>query len=453
MPKPATGNVRWVGGVAVARITVVSDRREDFRMPSCTTEADARERSKLLASIAKRLRLATADEETKRKALELVAAATARTLHNAVAVIEDLIGGKLVPISRSAAPTFKEVAERWTNGELARQYPDQVREKRSVSDDVSRFTNYIYPVIGHLPIDALILDHFEEVMRRLPATLQPATRRNVGQLMTRLMRLAVYPLRLITASPIPSGFLPAAGKQKAFAYLYPDEDRRLLGCAGVALDYRMLWGFLTREGCREGEALELAWSDLDLERGAIRLDKNKTDDPRAWALDAGVARALRLYREHVRGADKPTDRVFVGPKGGELVGPGLAELLRKHLTMIGLDKERPELFTSNAERRRLRVHDLRGTFVTVSLSNGRSESWIADRTGHRSSNMIARYKRTARTFSELQCGDFTSLDNAIPEVSEMANRQAFATRTAKSSEPWRPQRELNPCYQRERLVS
>jgi len=50
------------------------------------------------------------------------------------------------------------------------------------------------------------------------------------------------------------------------------------------------------------------------------------------------------------------------------------------------------------------VHELRGTFVTISLANGKSESWIADRTGHRSSQMIARYKRTARTFAELHLG-------------------------------------------------
>jgi integrase len=29
------------------------------------------------------------------------------------------------------------------------------------------------------------------------------------------------------------------------------------------------------------EALAMRWSDLDLERGAARLDKNRTDDPRA----------------------------------------------------------------------------------------------------------------------------------------------------------------------------
>jgi integrase len=106
---------------------------------------------------------------------------------------------------------------------------------------------------------------------------------------------------------------------------------------------------------------------------------------------------------------------------------------------LGRYEERPELFTSNAERRRLRVHDLRGTFGHRQPV-GRPQRAVDRRTGHRSSNMIARYKRTARTFSELQCGDFTSLDSAIPELSQMANRQAFATRTAKSSESWRPQR-------------
>jgi hypothetical protein len=39
-----------------------------------------------------------------------------------------------------------------------------------------------------------------------------------------------------------------------------------------------------------------------------------------------------------------------------------------------IDKERP--FISTDERRRVRVHDLRATFVTVVLANGRSESRV-----------------------------------------------------------------------------
>ena len=115
--------------------------------------------------------------------------------------------------------------------------------------------------------------------------------------------------------------------------------------------------FLSR--CRA--PLSLTFGDLDLERGAVRLDRNKTDDPPF----------------------------------------GLPTTLRAHLTEIGLKLERMELFKSTTERIRIRGHDLRDTFVTVSLANGRTEAWISDRTGHRSSQMIGKYKRTARTFAEL----------------------------------------------------
>jgi hypothetical protein len=63
----------------------------------------------------------------------------------------------------------------------------------------------------------------------------------------------------------------------------------------------------------------------------------------------------------------------------------------------------------------MRVHDLRGSFVTVNLANGKSEAWMSDRTGHlkRDDQSV---QRTARTFAELKAGDFAQLDAAIPEL-------------------------------------
>ena len=51
-----------------------------------------------------------------------------------------------------------------------------------------------------------------------------------------------------------------------------------MACAAVALSDRLFYGFLTREGMRAGEAIRLQWRDLDLERGTVSLDVNKTDD-------------------------------------------------------------------------------------------------------------------------------------------------------------------------------
>jgi hypothetical protein len=46
---------------------------------------------------------------------------------------------------------------------------------------------------------------------------------------------------------------------------------------------RASYGILSREGMRASELAALRWRDLDLEHVLVRLDENKTDDPRAWA--------------------------------------------------------------------------------------------------------------------------------------------------------------------------
>ena len=68
----------------------------------------------------------------------------------------------------------------------------------------------------------------------------------------------------------------------------------------------------------------------------------------------------------------------------------------------------------------MRAHDLRGTFVTLALADSRSETWVADRTGHRTSQMINRYRRAARSAMELGLGPLAPLDYAIRELSPMA---------------------------------
>lgn len=308
-------------------------------------------------------------------------------------------------------PTLRELGERWTSGALAREHPDQVVAKRSAKDDVGRLEAHIYPTLGDKPIDQITRDDCAAVMRALPESAK-RSRAHVAGTLSRLLKLAVHPLGLLERTPLPPGFVPKRPKLKAMAWLYPDEDARLLACTGVALFWRMLWGVLAREGMRAGEACRLTWADLDLRRGMVKLDKNKTDDPRSWALDPGVRAALHQWRA-LRSAEPPTALVFTRPDGRPHKAPELAPALREHLRLIGLEAERPELFETTDERQRFRAHDLRGTFVTINLALGKSEAWIADRTGHRSSAMIARYKRTARSFAELGLGALAPLDAAV----------------------------------------
>lgn len=322
------------------------------------------------------------------------------------------------PVKIAAAPrgqvTLKAFGQRWTTGELHAEHPDHVPEKKSAHKDKQILERWVYPVAGHVALAAFSLRDAQEVLRRVPRDLSTATRRHVAQTMVRLCNLAVYPCELIPASPLPKGFLPKV-RTRPGAYLYPTEDRALLACVGtpkrpgVPLVNRLIYGFLTREGMRREEALTLTWDDLDLTRGAVRLDTNKTDDPRAWALDAGVVKALAWWRS--RNKHAPSDAsVF-----GEIADPHhLAASLQDHLQRAGID--RAELFEHTEARRRVNVHALRATFVTLSLANGKSEAWVQDRTGHRSSVMVNRYRRVARTAAELRLGALTPLHRAIPEI-------------------------------------
>ncbi len=67
-------------------------------------------------------------------------------------------------------------------------------------------------------------------------------------------------------------------------------------------------------------------------------------------------------------------------------------------------------------RQPIRLHDLRATFVTVSLASGRTEQWVTDRMGQKSSAMVALYARRARPWSELNLGTLGPLDELPPEV-------------------------------------
>ncbi|KYF92565.1 hypothetical protein BE20_11360 [Sorangium cellulosum] len=55
--------------------------------------------------------------------------------------------------------------ERRISDELTRMYPDQVKPKRSMEQDVYRFDRHIYPIAGRTPVAAFALDDAERVMR------------------------------------------------------------------------------------------------------------------------------------------------------------------------------------------------------------------------------------------------------------------------------------------------
>jgi integrase len=289
---------------------------------------------------------------------------------------------------------------------------------------------WLYQTVGDVRLGEFTLDHGMLAMSSLPKTARAsATRRHYAQALHHLLALAVFPARTIATNPLPTGFMPKIVNRKAEVYLYPAEDALLLSCDAIPLADRLLYGFAHREGLRPLEMALLQWRDLDLVNGTITLDKNKTDDPRAWALTDGVKQALLAYR-NLSGDPDAKQLVFaqVTPSGCR------ARLFRSHLKLAGIT--RPELFEENENRRPIWFRDTRATFVTVSLADGKTETWVADRIGHKSSNMINRYRRVSRTATELGLGTFEQLIEAIPELAAKKSRpRATGRATGQTARP------------------
>jgi integrase len=410
--RESTGGAFESRGRFYMRVTTATKQRPAKLLPWCKSLDDAEARAQAVQALVNRLREAH-EESWIKNVMKEGATANAEELEGLERTIARIVDGKIERVDDANAPvTLEAFAKQWTDGELHTLYPDHVakKEKAGAADDARVFKKYINPHIGPRSIASITLDDADLVMRKLPAHLAVASRRQVAQSLRRLLALAVYPARHRTDNPIPTGWLPKVKRAKAFTFLYPEEDAALMQCAELPLRRRLFFGVLAREGMRREELGALLWGDVDLKRGMVKLDENKTDDPRAWALDQGVARALTKWKAQGK-RTKPTDLVF--NEDGEPLGmfANCAWHLREALKKAGL--KRAELYDRTEVRQPIRVHDLRASFVTVSLANGKTETWVADRTGHRSSEMINRYRRAARTWAEAGLGSFAPLDEIV----------------------------------------
>lgn len=382
-PVGSTGTLIQTAKGYFAQFSIGGGVRKGALLRTCRTEEEAERRKRAIAKLVTRLRetgytavipntirdAGSLDEDGMRKLARLV---------------ERIATGKEPGLAqrhtaRREGLTVKDLADLWTSGDLAKQYPDHVRAKRS-SDADARMLAWLSKVripdgstFGSRAVADVTLDDCDHVMAALPKTAEsPASRRQYAQALRKLLVYAVYPLRLREALPIPKGWLPKAKSDKAKAWIYPSEDLALMQCREVPIVRRLFYGLLVREGLRVNEALALTWPDVDLARGVIRLDTNKTDDPRSWALGEDVTRALGAWHK-LRGVKaKKVPRIFPVALIGQRWP--LARALREGLELAGV--KRPELTVAKEGRRILRAHDLRGSFVTLALAAGQTEAWV-----------------------------------------------------------------------------
>jgi len=128
-----------------------------------------------------------------------------------------------------------------------------------------------------------------------------------------------------------------------------------------------------------------------------------------------------------------------------------AELVRKDLLAAGCDRE--ELFADGGERHHFTFHGLRHTALTHWAVAERPLQWLLVAAGHTNFDVTQRYIDAAVMLKGTFGQPHPPLPPSLLEDAESELWRNYQKDEGKLLISLRPQRELNPCYRRERPMS
>ena len=149
----------------------------------------------------------------------------------------------------------------------------------------------------------------------------------------------------------------------------PEDFHKLMRACRKPKETAVLLLFLD-SGMRRGEACTLAWGDINIKTGVVRIRSGKGKKDRSVVIGAKCRRALLKYRRTV--PHEPRNSVF------NLKGSGMRMLLRRLGAKTNV---------------KLTAHMLRRSFATWSLQNGMSLAHVQGLLGHTSLTMTLKYLR------------------------------------------------------------
>ena len=237
--------------------------------------------------------------------------------------------------------------------------------------------NHIKPQIGSIPLadlTSLDLQRFYKHLldggrvdrieaKKKPKGLAPKTVRNIHQMIGSAYNLAMEQ-KLVTRNPTQGCALPKV-EHKEMKTLTADQLSAFFQEARDSGVYELYYIDLTT-GLRRGELLGLKWSDIDLEKGDLRVQRQigringkiiemplKTKNAyRTLPLSKDAIDVLMQQRRKTGNSEW----VFPSPTGGPMSPDSVLHMLHRVLKRAGLPK--------------VRFHDLRYTFATLALQNG-----------------------------------------------------------------------------------
>ena len=228
-------------------------------------------------------------------------------------------------------------------------YPEAQENKRSASDDRSRFNRHIREKIGQMPLSLVRPHHLMNLIEQLPAHLAVATKNHVVNVLKPIFKQAVE-RGLLENSPA-AGLKVRNAKNARQRIATPAEIRALCGPQdGNDLSLlHLLIRLLFASSMRYSEAVTAKHSYVDLEGRFLHLPMTKNGKPRSVPLSEeslAVIQALTAIRTN--------EYLFPGRAGGHMSRPTHEfNRLKKEAGIEGLC-----------------FHDMRRTSCSIALNGG-----------------------------------------------------------------------------------
>ena len=249
--------------------------------------------------------------------------------------------------------------------------------------------NHIKPNIGSIPLNKLTSLELQKFYKKLlgngrverieskkqPKGLSAKTVRNINQIISSALNLAIEQKLLLT-NPADACALPKL-EHREMKTLPVEQLASFLREAKESGVFEMYYIELAT-GLRRGELLGLKWSDIDLEHGNLRVQRQIV------RIDGEIVEAPLKTKNAYRTLPLSTDAVdvlkeqkkkcgnsqyvFPSPTGGPISPDSVLHMLHRVLKRAGLP--------------RVRFHDLRHTFATLALQNGVDIKTVSGMLGH-----------------------------------------------------------------------
>ena len=249
--------------------------------------------------------------------------------------------------------------------------------------------NHIKPNIGKIPLGKLSSLDLQKFYKKLLSSgrverieskkqskgLSPKTVRNLHQIIASAMKLAKEQ-KLIATDPTDGCALPKV-EYWEMKTLPVEQLASFLREAKESGVFELYYVELAT-GLRRGELLGLKWEDLDFEKGDLRVKRQVAringEVVEAPLKTKNAYRTLPLAKDTVDVLDQQKKKVgaspwvFPGPTGGPMSPDSVLHMLHRVLKRAGLP--------------RVRFHDLRHTFATLTLQNGVDVKTVSGMLGH-----------------------------------------------------------------------